>query len=46
MPGVNIPDLEKGLEGYFIKSRLTDAENADLLKIEQAVAKSYAARTD
>jgi hypothetical protein len=39
MPGVNIPDLEKGLEGYFSKSRRTDAENADLLKIEQAVAK-------
>lgn len=36
IPGGNIPDLQKGLEGYFSKSRLTDAERHDLLTIARA----------
>ncbi len=37
IPGGNIPDLHKGLEGYFSKARLTDTERHDLLGIAQAV---------
>ncbi len=37
IPGGNIPDLHKGLEGYFSKVRLTDTERHDLLGIAQAV---------
>ncbi len=36
-PGVKIADLETGLRGYFVKTRLTDAEQDDLLKIAKAV---------
>lgn len=45
-PGVTIPDLEKGAEGYFRKSRLTETEDADLVRIAQAAIKNDAVRSD
>lgn len=46
IPGGHIPDLEKGLEGYFCKSKLTDTEFHDLLWIARAVVKNTVARAD
>ena len=37
LPGRNISDLEKGLEYYFSKTKLTDAERHDLLEMARAV---------
>ena len=37
IPGGNIPDLQKGLEGYFSKKHLSDTERHDLLDIARAV---------
>ena len=39
IPGGHIPDLERGLEYYFTKKRLTDTEQHDLLEIAKAVIK-------
>lgn len=39
IPGGNIPDLERGLEYYFSKKNLTDAEQDDLLGIARAITK-------
>ena len=40
IPGGTTPDLEKGLEGYFSKKRLTDTEWYDLLGIARAVVRN------
>lgn len=41
IPGGTIPDLARGLEGYFSKKKLTDTERDDLLGIAQAVVGSH-----
>lgn len=41
IPGGNIPDLHKGLEGYFRKNRLTETEQHDLLCIAREAVRLH-----